>query len=95
MIQYMIDTYNVEVSRISWIVCRWVNDIGTEGELSRTVSGRSHHRRDTLWVQNPTLFTSPMYYWLNMFYGEAAAAIYACGLFNYTPTQRSAAEWGI
>jgi hypothetical protein len=26
---------------------------------------------------------------------EAAAAIYACGLFNYTPTQRSAAERAI
>jgi poly(3-hydroxybutyrate) depolymerase len=43
---------------------------------------------------NPTLLTGPMWWWLKMVYGDAAAASYACGLFGYTPTQHSAAEWG-
>jgi poly(3-hydroxybutyrate) depolymerase len=96
MIQYMIDTYDVEVSRI------FVLGLSAGGSMTSVLmanypelfQGRAIIAGTPYGCNNPTLFTSPMYYWLNMFYGEAAAAIYACGLFNYTPTQRSAAEWG-
>jgi Esterase PHB depolymerase len=58
MIQYMIDTYDV-TTFCSWVVRRWINDIGTDGELSRTVSWRSHHCRNTVWVQQSNFINQP------------------------------------
>jgi poly(3-hydroxybutyrate) depolymerase len=96
MIQYMIDTYDVNVSRI------FVLGLSAGGSMTSVLManypelfhGGAIIAGTPYGCNNPTLLTSPMYYWLNMVYGDAAAASYACGLFNFTPTQRSAGEWG-
>jgi poly(3-hydroxybutyrate) depolymerase len=43
---------------------------------------------------NPSFLTWVPWWFLDTWFGDAAAASYACGLFNYAPTQRSAKAWG-
>jgi len=42
----------------------------------------------------PTIWTWATWWWLNTLFGSAAAASYACGLFDSSPTQRSPQAWG-
>ena len=96
MIQYMIDTYDVNVSRI------FVLGLSAGGSMTSVLmanypelfQGGAIIAGTPYECNNPTLLTGPMWWWLKMVYGDAAAASYACGLFGYAPTQRSPAEWG-
>ena len=42
----------------------------------------------------PAGLTSIWWWWLSTFFGDAAAASFACGLFNYSTSDRSSGEWG-
>lgn len=42
----------------------------------------------------PQGFTGPYWWWLSTVFGDAAAAVYACGIFGYNTSDRSAATWG-
>lgn len=42
----------------------------------------------------PSLLTGAWWWWLKTWYGDAAAASFACGLFFNLPTKRSSEQWG-
>ena len=42
----------------------------------------------------PTLLTGAWWWWTKTWFGDAAAASFACGLFHYSPIERSPRQWG-
>ena len=96
MIQYAIDTYQVDSSKI------FVLGLSAGGSMTAVLmanypelfQGGAIVAGTAYGCNKPSFFTWVPWWWLNMWYGDAASASYACGLFNYAPTQRSPGVWG-
>lgn len=96
MIQYMKEAYDVDSSKI------FVLGLSAGGSMTAVLmanypelfQGGAIIAGTPYECNNPTLWTSAWWWWLDTWFGDAAAASYACGLLGYAPTQRSPEEWG-
>ena len=96
MIQQVIDTRQVDPSRI------FVVGLSAGGSMTAVLManypelfrGGAIVAGTPYDCNNPSFLTWAPWWFLDVWFGDAAAASYACGLFNYAPTQRSAQAWG-
>ncbi len=96
MIQYVIDTRQVDPSRI------FVLGLSAGGSMTAVLManypelfrGGAIVAGTPYDCNSPSFLTWVPWWFLDTWFGDAAAASYACGLFNYAPTQRSAKAWG-
>jgi poly(3-hydroxybutyrate) depolymerase len=96
MIGYAIGSYHVDPSKI------FVLGLSAGGSMTAVLlatypelfQGGAIIAGTPYQCNNPTFLTWPAWWSLDTWYGDAAAATYACGLFGAAPTQRSAQEWG-
>jgi len=96
MIQYVIDNYQVDSSRI------FVLGLSAGGSMTAVLmanypemfQGGAIVAGTPYECNNPSFFTWASWWFLNVWFGDAAAASYACGLFNYAPTRRPSKVWG-
>lgn len=96
MMQYTMETYHVDPSKI------FVLGLSAGGSMTAVLmanypelfQGGAIIAGTPYECNNPTFLTSAWWWWLDTWFGDAAAAGYACGLFGYAPTQRSPEGWG-
>ena len=96
MIQHAVDTYNVDPSKI------FLLGLSAGGSMTAVlmahypelIQGGAIIAGTPYECNSPTFLTWATWWWLDTFFGDAAAAGYACGLLGYAPTRRSAKVWG-
>jgi poly(3-hydroxybutyrate) depolymerase len=96
MVQYVIDTYQVDPSGV------FVLGLSAGGSMTAVLmanypglfQGGAIIAGTPYDCNKPSLLTWAWWWSLDTWFGDAAAASYACGLFNYAPTRRSPEAWG-
>ncbi len=96
MIQYLIGTHQVDSSRI------FVLGLSAGGSMTAVLmanypelfQGGAIVAGTPYECNKPSLLTWAPWWFQEVWFGDAAAASYACGLFRYAPTQRPPKVWG-
>ena len=96
MIQYTMEAYQVDTSRI------FVLGLSAGGSMTAVLmanypelfQGGAIIAGTPYECNNPTFWNRLWWWWLGTWFGDAAAASYACGLLGQAPTQRSPKAWG-
>lgn len=96
MIQYTMETYRVAPSKI------FVMGLSAGGSMTAVLmanypelfQGGAIIAGTPYECNNPTFLTWAWWSWLDTWFGDAAAASYACGLLGQAPTHRSPKAWG-
>ena len=95
MIRHAIDAYDVDASQV------FVLGLSAGGSMASVLMANYPELfqggaivAGTPYECNNPGFLDGLWWWLFTWAGDAAAASYACGLFDYSPTQRPAEAWG-
>lgn len=96
MIRYLVDTHQTDPSKV------FVLGLSAGGSMTAVLmanypalfQGGAIVAGTPYGCNKPNLLNWAWWWFQDLFFGDAAAATVACGLFAYAPTQRSAQAWG-
>ncbi len=96
MVQHAVDTYGTDPSQVfvlglsaggsmTAVLLANYPDVFQAGAI---VAGAPYR------CNRPTFWTRPLWWWWKLWGGDAAAAVFACGLLGNSPIERTPGDWG-